>query len=156
MPSNPPGIVLSLAALCGVGCLTNPFVRIDRPVEIRGVVVALVDQTCRDHSDSKPPYSDLLDLRLTIRGRNTGLANATFDLAGIRLIADGMTLTPHESTGAAIIRPGSSRDLDVHFVGSGALACDKPMAIALNDALEVGSSGRSTHEIAFLAGNLNR
>ena len=120
------------------------------------MVVALVDQTCRDYSDPKPSHSDVLDLRLTIRVRNTGLANATFDRARIRLIAGDMTLTPREFTSAAIIRPGSSRDLDLHFMESGTLACDRAMAIALNDALDLGASGRSTRTIAFLARSSNR
>jgi hypothetical protein len=79
-----------------------------------------------------------------------------FDRAGIRLIADGMTLTPRESMSTMIVRPGSSRDLDLHFMEGGALACDRPMAIALNDALDVGASGRSTRTIAFVARSSDR
>jgi len=146
----------SIVALLGVGCLTSPFVRIDRPVDVRGVVVALVDQTCRHYTDPSAPQSEAIDLRLTIRIRNTGLANATFDQGAIRLIGSGEMMTPRDSASVTIVRPGSSRDLDVRFVGSGPLSCDTPMAIALDDALQGGPSKHAGHSIAFLARESNR
>jgi hypothetical protein len=150
------GVTSSIASLFGVGCLTSPFVRVDRPIDVRGVVVALVDQTCRHDTDSRSPQGEAIDLRLTIRIRNTGLLNARFDQAAIRLTGNGETATPRDSTSATIVRPGSSRDLDLRFVGSGRLSCDTPMTIALNDALQAGTSKRAGYSIAFLARDSNR
>ena len=135
----------------GLGCVTGPFAHVDRPVVVRGVVVALTDENCRGRADPIRPGNGLLALDLTLQIRNTGLENATFDPGGLRLLSNGVAMAPIAATPVDMIRPGSGQRLDVHFAGEDPAACDRPMTLVLDHALTEGSAPVTGKSIAFVA-----
>ena len=144
-------ILLSITCGVGLGCVTGPFAHVDRPVVVRGVVVALIDESCRGRTDPSRPGNGLLALDLTLQIRNTGFENASFDPSGLRLLSNGTAMAPVAVTPVDTIRPGSGQRLRVHFAGEDPFACEEPMTLVLDHALTEGAAPVTGKSIAFIA-----
>jgi hypothetical protein len=144
-------ILLSITFGVGLSCVTGPFAHVDRPVVVRGVVVALNDESCRGRADPSRPQDGLLALDLTLQIRNTGLQNASFDPSGLRLLSNGTAMVPIAATPVDTIRPGSAQRLHVHFAGEDPLACERPMTLVLDRALTEGAAPVTGKSIALVA-----
>jgi hypothetical protein len=146
-------LAVLLSITCGVGlsCVTGPFAHVDRPVVVRGVVVALIDESCRGRADPSRPGNGLLALELTLQVRNTGLENASFDPGGLRVLSNGTAMAPVAAAPVDTIRPGSGQRLNVHFAGEDPFACDEPMTLVLDHALTEGATPVTGKSIAFMA-----
>jgi len=144
-------ILLSITFGVGLSCVTEPFAHVDRPVVVRGVVVALIGESCRGRADPSRPGNGLLALDLTLQIRNTGLENASFDPGGLRVLSNGTAMVPVAATPVDTIRPGSGQRLDVHFGGEDPFACDRPMTLVLDHALTEGATPVAGKSIAFVA-----
>lgn len=144
-------ILLSITFGVGLSCVTGPFAHVDRPVVVRGVVVALIDESCRGRADPSRPGNGLLALDLTLQIRNTGLENAWFDPGGLRVLSNGTAMAPVAATPVDTIRSGSGQRLDVHFAGEDPFACESPMTLVLDQALTEGAAPVTGKSIAFVA-----
>jgi uncharacterized protein YceK len=148
-----PRTVIALAVTLGLGgCATRPFARVAGPAQSQVAAVALAGQTCSRENDPNWSTADVLGLDLRIRVDNTGASPLSFDPAQVALLAAGQFYRPHRSDAAEVLLPGTSRTLVVHFwERNGDLACNVPMALALDRAVTVGGSAVALAPISFLA-----
>ncbi len=145
---------LSALATAAGGCVPQAFVRTDGPVQVGGVSVALVGQSCDREIDPNWSSADLLGLDLRIRVINSGPSRLTFDPFATRLLADGDTFSPHRADGPMAIGAGESRTVTVHFLErDDNLACNVPMALTLGRAVSVGGVSVTLRSISFLVSN---
>jgi hypothetical protein len=136
--SHRPGLTLSSSLLLAVvafavaGCAQRPFLRADGPARSQGVAVALVSQDCVTDYDPDTATMDLLDLRLRVQVRNDAPAPVTCHPEAIRLLAAGEIFGPDEADQPAVIGPGASRMVGVHFVQRTGSVCNEPMSLSLD------------------------
>jgi hypothetical protein len=152
-------IALILASLIAMGgcseAWSRSFVRTDPPAQAGGVSVALVERQCDRRIDPDwSSYADILGLDIQMRVTNSAVSPMTFDPAKVRLLADGESRTPHRSDGAETIAVGTSKTFTVHFLErDDNLACNVPMALAIDGAAEIGSAPLPLRPLSFLASN---
>ena len=145
---------ISAFATAAGGCAAQAFVLTDSPIQVGGVSVALVGQSCDRQIDPNWSYADILGLDLQIRITNSGPSGMTFDPSATRLLADGESRLPHRADGPNAIAAGESRTFTVHFLERDAnLACNVPMALTLGRAAMVGGASVTLAPISFLASN---
>jgi hypothetical protein len=143
---------MALVAVGLGGCATKPFARVAGPARARAASVALVGQTCSRENDPNWSYADILGLDLRIRVDNTGTAPISVDPAQVALLGAGRAYRPRRGDSAAVIPAGSSRTLVVHFwERDGDLACNVPMALALDHAVTLEGAAVTLAPISFLA-----
>lgn len=151
------GLVLASAATM-VGCgeaWSHSFVRTDPPAQADGVSVALVERQCDRRIDPNwSSYADILGLDIRVQVANTSGAALTFDPKRVRLLADGEARAPHSSDGPATVPSGESKAFTVHFLErDDNLACNVPMALAVDGAVTIGTSRVPFAPVSFLASN---
>jgi hypothetical protein len=150
------GLVLTLTVAEG-GCgesWSRSFVRTDPPAEAGGVSVALVDRQCDRDSDPNWSYADILGLDILMRVTNSAGSAVTFDPGKVRLLADGEARAPHRADGAETIAAGTSKTFAVHFLErDDNLACNVPMALAIDGSAAIGAFPLPLRPLSFLASN---
>jgi hypothetical protein len=147
-------ILVALVALGLGGCATRPFARVEGPAQSHEAAVALAGQTCGRQNDPNWSTADILGLDLRIRVDNTGETPLSFDPEQVALLAAGQSYKPRRGDPAEAIAPGASRTLVVHFwERNGDLACNVPMALALDHAITVRGTPVTFAPISFLASN---
>jgi hypothetical protein len=136
------------------GCASQPLARAGGPAQAQAISVALVGQSCDRENDPNWSIADILELDLRIRVTNSGATVLRFDPAQTALIAVGQPHRPHREDTAAVIPPGGSRTFVVHFLErDGRLACNVPMALAIDRAVTAGGASVTFQPIPFLASN---
>ncbi len=148
-------IVIALAITLGLGgCAAGPFARVDRPARSPAATVALAGQACSRENDPNWSEADILGLDLQLRVENAGAAPLAFYPARVALLAGGQSYTPRRSDPAGTVVSGGSRTFVVHFwERNGDLACDIPMALAVDRAATIDGSVVTFAPISFLASN---
>jgi hypothetical protein len=134
---------------------SRSFVRTDPPAQAGGVSVALVDRQCDRQIDPNwSAYADILGLDIQMRVTNSAGSALTFDPGKVRLLADGEARAPHRSDASETIASGGSKTFTVHFLErDDNLACNVPMALAVDGAAAIGSSPIPLRPVSFLATN---
>jgi hypothetical protein len=149
-------VVTALSAMGGCSeAWSRSFVRTDPPAQADGVSVALVERGCDRRNDPDwPAYADVLGLDIQMRVTNAAVASVMFDPSKVRLLADGEARRPHRSDSAETIPAGASKMFTVHFLErDDNLACNVPMALAIEGAAEIGSSPVPLRPVSFLVSN---
>lgn len=143
--------------LAAAGCASRPFVVSDPPARAGNVSVALVDQQCDRRNDPNWSYADLLSLDMRVRVSNSSGSNLRFDPHQVRLLADGAARTPRNADAPAMVPPGASRLFAVHFFErDDNLACNVPMALAIDGAATMGSNPLPLSPLSFVASRRDR
>jgi hypothetical protein len=150
------GLALTLMMAAG-GCSeswSRWFVRTDPPAEAGGVSVALVERQCDRDNDPNWSYADILGLDIQMRVTNSAGSAVTFDPGKVRLLADGEARAPHRADAPETIATGTSKTFTVHFLErDDNLACNIPMALAVDGAAAIGASPLPLRPVSFLASN---
>jgi len=150
------GLVLTLMVAAG-GCgesWSRSFVRTDPPASAGGVSVALVERQCDRDNDPNWSYADILGLDILMRVTNSADSAVTFDPGKVRLLADGEARAPHRADAPETIATGTSKTFTVHFLErDDNLACNVPMALAIDGSAAIGASPLPLRPLSFLASN---
>jgi hypothetical protein len=148
-------IFTSMVAASGCSeAWSRSFVRTDPPAQGGGVSVGLVERQCDRRIDPNWSYADILGLDIQMRVTNSAGSALTFDPRRVRLLADGEARAPHRSDASETIPSGGSKTFTVHFLErDDNLACNVPMALAVDGAAAIGSSPIPLRPVSFLASN---
>jgi hypothetical protein len=146
-----------ISMLAAGGCSeawSRSFVRTDSPAQAGGVSVGLVERQCDRRIDPNWSYADILGLDIQMLVTNAAGSALTFDPGKVRLLADGEARAPHRSDASETIPSGGSKTFTVHFLErDDNLACNVPMALAVDGAAAIGSSPIPLRPVSFLASN---
>jgi hypothetical protein len=149
-------LVLSLMVAAGGcdGAWSRSFVRTDPPAQAGGVSLALVERQCDRRIDPNWSYADILGLDIRMRVTNSAGSAVTFDPGKVRLLADGEARAPHRADASETIAAGTSKTFVVQFLErDDNLACNVPMALAIDGSAVLGSSPLPLRPVSFLASN---